>query len=136
LLDFGASRRFKAAFTGAYRDLLKATVQGNRAGMVSAAEDIGYQLGPAGTPFHETLLELAEMVLEPLTVDATYDFGNTALPSQLVARGEEIKDYREFWQAPPVDVAYIHRKLGGLFMLASRLKVRVNVHRLIIPWLQ
>jgi predicted unusual protein kinase regulating ubiquinone biosynthesis (AarF/ABC1/UbiB family) len=28
LLDFGASRRFKAAFTGAYRDLLKATVEG------------------------------------------------------------------------------------------------------------
>lgn len=136
LLDFGASRRFKAAFTGAYRDLLKATVEGNRAGMVSAAERIGYQLGPPGSAFYETLLELAEMVLEPLTIDATYDFGNTALPSQLVARGEDIKNYREFWQAPPVDVAYIHRKLGGLFMLASRLKVRVNVHRLIMPWLE
>jgi hypothetical protein len=51
-------------------------------------------------------------------------------------RGEDIKEYREFWQAPPVDVAYIHRKLAGLFMLASRLKVSVNVHRLIMPWLQ
>ena len=30
----------------------------------------------------------------------------------------------------------IHRKLGGLFMLASRLTVSVNVHRLIMPWLQ
>ena len=104
--------------------------------MVSAAERIGYQLGPPGSAFYETLLELAEMVLEPLTLDAAYDFGNTALPSQLVARGEGIKDYREFWQAPPVDVAYIHRKLGGLFMLASRLKVSVNVHRLIMPWLE
>jgi hypothetical protein len=76
--------------------LLKATVQGDRVGMVSAAERIGYQLGPPGSEFHETLLELAEIVLEPLTVDAAYDFGNTALPSQLVARGEDIKDYREF----------------------------------------
>jgi hypothetical protein len=104
--------------------------------MVSAAERIGYQLGPPGSAFHETLLELAEMVLEPLTLDAAYDFGKTSLPSQLVARGEDIKEYREFWQAPPVDVAYIHRKLAGLFMLASRLKVSVNVHRLIMPWLQ
>ena len=61
-----------------------------------------------------------------------------AIPRYRVSwwRGEDIKDYREFWQAPPVDVAYIHRKLGGLFMLASRLKVSVNVHRLIMPWLE
>jgi hypothetical protein len=31
--------------------------------------------------------------------------------------------------------AYIHRKIAGLFLLASRLKARVNIHELVLPWL-
>ena len=136
LLDFGASRRFKAAFTGAYRDLLRATVVGDSAGMAEAAERIGYTLGPEGSTYRETLLELATLVLAPLTVDATYDFGQSALPREVAARAGEIQNFREFWEAPPVDVAYIHRKIGGLFMLATRLQARVNVHKLLLPWLE
>ena len=136
LLDFGASRRFKAAFTGAYRDLLRATVIGDPVGMAEAAERIGYTLGPEGSTYRETLLELATLVLAPLTVDAIYDFGQSALPREVAARAGEIQNFREFWEAPPVDVAYIHRKIGGLFMLATRLQARVNVHKLLQPWLE
>ncbi len=136
LLDFGASRRFKAAFTGAYRDLLRATVVGDSVGMAEAAERIGYTLGPEGSTYRETLLELATLVLAPLTVDATYDFGQSALPREVAARAGDIQNFREFWEAPPVDVAYIHRKIGGLFMLATRLQARVNVHKLLLPWLE
>ena len=135
LLDFGASRRFKAAFTSAYRDLLRATVARDQSAMAEAAERVGYRLGPKESAYRETLLSLAEVVLAPLTVDAPYDFGSSALPRQVVAQGEAIRDYREFWEAPPVDVAYIHRKIGGLFMLATRLKAEVNVHELLLPWL-
>ena len=135
LLDFGASRRFKAGFTGAYRDLLRATVAHDRAGMARAAERIGYTLGPEGSSYRETLLELATLVLAPLTVDEPYDFARSTLPGELAARAGEIQDFREFWEVPPVDVAYIHRKIGGLFMLATRLRVQVNAHELLVPWL-
>jgi hypothetical protein len=30
---------------------------------------------------------------------------------------------------------YFHRKLGGMFLLASRVKSRVDVHELIKRWL-
>ena len=135
LLDFGASRRFKAGFTGAYRDLLRATVAKDQKAMAEAAERVGYRLGPEGSPYRDTLLNLAEVVLAPLTVDKPYDFGNSGLPRQVAEQGEAIRDYREFWEAPPVDVAYIHRKIGGLFMLATRLRAQVNVHELLVPWL-
>ena len=49
---------------------------------------------------------------------------------------EVLKADRAFWQIPPMDVAYIHRKIGGLFMLATRLKAEVNVHELLMPWLK
>jgi len=51
-------------------------------------------------------------------------------------RIEPLKNESAFWQVPPVDVAYIHRKIGGLFMLATRLNATVNVHELLMPWLE
>jgi hypothetical protein len=44
--------------------------------------------------------------------------------------GQDVTNYKDFWQAPPTDAVYFHRKLGGMFMLASRLKARVNVYQL------
>ena len=136
LLDFGASRRFSAALARSYRDLLAGAVDGDRKTMVKAAEAVGYQLGPEGSLYQQTLLELADIVLVPLTLNAPYDFGNSPIPQQLMRRIEPLKSDRSFWEVPPVDVAYIHRKIGGLFMLAARLNAKVNVHDLLVPWLQ
>ena len=136
LLDFGASRRFSAALVRSYRDLLAGAVDGDRKTMVRAAEAVGYQLGPEGSLYQQTLLELADIVLVPLTLNAPYDFGNSPIPQQLLQRVEPLKSDRSFWEVPPVDVAYIHRKIGGLFMLAARLNATVNVHEILVPWLQ
>ena len=32
------------------------------------------------------------------------------------------------WHTPPADVLFLHRKMGGLFMLASQLGANVDVH--------
>ena len=104
--------------------------------MISAAEAVGYHLGQEGSLYQETLLELAEIVLVPLTLNVAYDFGNSSIPQQLMQRIEPLKSDQSFWEVPPVDVAYIHRKIGGLFMLAARLNASVNVHEILVPWLQ
>ncbi|MCH1611184.1 MAG: AarF/ABC1/UbiB kinase family protein, partial [Luminiphilus sp.] len=135
LLDFGASRRFKAALVRGYRDLLAGAVAGDRPAMIKAAESIGYQLGPENSPYQQTLLELADIALVPLTVNKPYDFGRSPIPRELMQLVEPLKDNSTFWQVPPIDVAYIHRKIGGLFMLATRLNATINVHELLLPWL-
>jgi predicted unusual protein kinase regulating ubiquinone biosynthesis (AarF/ABC1/UbiB family) len=135
LLDFGASRRFKAALVRGYRDLLAGAIAGDRPSMVKAAESIGYHLGPDNSAYQQTLLELADIALVPLIVNKPYDFGRSPIPQQLMQRIEPLRDNRTLWQVPPIDVAYIHRKIGGLFMLATRLNATINVHELLLPWL-
>ena len=136
LLDFGASRRFKVGLIRSYRELLVAAIDADRPAMIRAAESIGYDLGPEGSVYRETLLDLAELVLVPLTHNQPYDFGRSDIPQEVLKRVEVLKADRAFWQVPPMDVAYIHRKIGGLFMLATRLKAEVNVHELLMPWLK
>ena len=42
---------------------------------------------------------------------------------------------RDFWQLPPSDAMLLQRKFGGLYLLAIRLRARVNVHALALAGL-
>lgn len=135
LLDFGATRRFKAGFANNYRSLAKAAIAGNDQRLLAAAERIGYAVGDEDSDYRALVLELFLLALEPLMVDEDYDFARSEMAMRMSALGEEVSNFKDFWQAPPTDAVYFHRKLGGMFLLASRLKARVNVHRLIREFL-
>jgi len=136
LLDFGATRRFKAGFVNAYRSLAKAAIAGNRKRLVAAAERIGYAMGDEDSEYRALVLELFLLALEPLQQDELYDFAHSDMTRRMSELAERVFDFRDFWQAPPTDAVYFHRKLGGMFMLASRLKARVNVNQSISRFLQ
>ena len=135
LLDFGATRRFKAGFVNNYRKLVKAAMKEDHDRLVAAAERLGYAMGDADSEYRALVLELFLLALEPLREEGPYDFGRSTMAARMSELAEEVTDYRDFWQAPPTDAVYFHRKLGGMFMLASRLKSRVDVHQLIKRWL-
>ena len=43
---------------------------------------------------------------------------------------------KDFWHTPPADALFLHRKLGGLYLLAARLKAQVPVQALARPYLE
>ena len=135
LLDFGASKYFPDTFTTAYLNLLASAIEGDRMGMAAAAETAGYSLGPEGSPYREIVLDLLQLALEPISCGEAYDFGESTLPMRLAEMGQKIQGNKEYWEVPPMYAAYIHRKIAGLFLLASRLKARVNIYELVLPWL-
>jgi predicted unusual protein kinase regulating ubiquinone biosynthesis (AarF/ABC1/UbiB family) len=134
LLDFGATRDFKARFVSNYRKLAAAAVRGDRAAMAVAADKVGYSMGDEDSTYRELVLELLLLALEPLRDDEPYDFAASTMPARLSALGQKATEYADFWHAPPTDVVYFHRKLGGMFMLASRMQARVNTHELMHRW--
>jgi hypothetical protein len=67
--------------------------------------------------------------------DVVYDFARSDMARNMSRLAEDVTAYRDAWQAPPMEAIYFHRKVGGMFMLASRLKARVNVHQLMLRWL-
>jgi predicted unusual protein kinase regulating ubiquinone biosynthesis (AarF/ABC1/UbiB family) len=132
LLDFGATRRFDEGFVDSYRELAGAAIDGDKDAMAEAAEKVGYAVGDEDGEYRALLLELLLLVLEPLRHEGPYDFGASDMPARLAALAQEAATYADFWHAPPTDVVYFHRKVGGMFLLANRMDARVDANALMV----
>jgi len=129
LLDFGATRSFDKELVDGYVDVMKAAQASSRALMEKAGMRIGY-FDSSTKPHHRDLvLDLMELACEPFCTEGCFDFGNTDLAARIRDKGFELGEDRKFWHAPPIDCLFIHRKLGGLFLLVTRLKARVDVSK-------
>lgn len=130
LLDFGATRSFLPSFGQAYRQLMTGAMAGDRGVMNEAAMAIGY-FDEHTLPKHQTaVLDMMQMALVPLRDAGGFDFGTTDMVQRLRQAGMALGLDRDFWHIPPIDTLFLHRKLGGLYLLAARLKARVNVQQL------
>ena len=136
LLDFGATRSFTPAFGQAYQQLMRATMAGDRDAMARAGRAIGYFDENTQAKHQMAVLDLFEIALEPLMFEGAFDFGTTDTAPRLREAGLALGLDRDFWHIPPIDTLFLHRKLGGLFLLAARLKARVNVRQLALPHLR
>ena len=130
LLDFGATRPFKATMTQEFRRLIKGAMARDRDRMNQAALAIGYYDTTTRDHHRETILDMGELAIEPFTLEGPYDFGTSDVLARLRARGIELGLDRDFWQLPPSDAMLLQRKFGGLYLLAIRLRARVDLHTL------
>ena len=130
LLDFGATRPYKASMANEFRRLRKGAMAGDRDQMNTAALAIGYYDTSTQDRYRQTVLDMGELALEPFTHDGPYDFGASDVLARLRARGIELGLDRDFWQLPPSDAMLLQRKFGGLSLLAIRLTARVDLNKL------
>lgn len=131
LLDFGATRALPPAVAAQYRALLGYALAGNRTGLLDAAIDIGFLTAEMARRNARVIDQLLDMALELLAVPGPFDFGNAGVVSDFRDVGMTIAADRRNWHIPPVETLFVQRKLGGVFLLASRLKARVDVRTLI-----
>ena len=104
-------------------------------GICSAAEALGYFSADITAEQKGTLLELFKMAAEPLTQPGPYDFANSDLPLRLQDAGFKLSLEQSYWHSPSIDALLLHRKLAGLFLLAQRLRVKLDVADIAAPYL-
>ena len=135
LLDFGATRPYSGTVVESYRRLMAGAIRGDRAAMSTAAQEIGYFQDTIHAHQRDAVIDLFATACEPLCHPGVYDFGASDLAVRLRDAGLKLSLDRDFWHTPPADALFLHRKLGGLYLLAARLGARVDVGRLAEPWL-
>jgi predicted unusual protein kinase regulating ubiquinone biosynthesis (AarF/ABC1/UbiB family) len=130
LLDFGATREFGNGVADGYKRLMQAGLSGNRDDARTAILDIG--LFDIKTPpqHQDAVMGMFDMAMEPLRAPGLFDFGDNDIALQMRDQGMAIAADRDFWHIPPMDTLFLQRKFGGVYLLATRLKARVDVRGL------
>ena len=131
LLDFGATRSLSDRLTHGYCTLLAAALREDRQAMAESARTIGYFREAIQADQRDAVIDLFLQVTEPARFQGRYDFGSSDLPLRIRDAGLALSFERGYWHTPPADVLFIHRKLAGLYLLAARLRARVDVRSIL-----
>ncbi len=134
LLDFGASRLIEPDVSAAFRALLDAGLGDDADRVRAAMVRIGY-FGPNTALHHQDLIQrMFQLAMEPFRQPAPHDFGRSDLLDRLRDMGLAIGTDRDLMHVPPAETLFLHRKIGGMYLLAVRLRARVELRGLVEPY--
>ncbi|MCV6588284.1 MAG: AarF/ABC1/UbiB kinase family protein [Marinobacterium sp.] len=134
LLDFGAVRAFPDTFVQQYKQAMQAAVREDRNALDEALQASGFFRQGLEVANRDVILDIFLLAAEPLRHKGVYDFGKADLAQRIQARGMSVSRDPDAWHTPPPDVLFLHRKMGGLYMMAAKLGAKVNAAELFEPW--
>ncbi|HHX8524461.1 TPA: ABC1 kinase family protein [Vibrio diabolicus] len=135
LLDFGATREYSERFSTGYRQAFASVMNNDEQGLNDALEQIGFFSQTILPDQRQAILDLVKMACEPMLVDEPYDFKASGLAQKLREAGTILSMEQEYWHTPPADALFLHRKIGGMYLLAARIGAKVNIRQLVQPYL-
>lgn len=130
LLDFGATRAFPQTIADGYRRLMRAGLANDPVESRRAILDLGFFDETAPARHQQAVMKMFTMAMEPLRKPGLFDFGQNDVALRLRDEGMALAAARDFWHIPPMDTLFLQRKFGGIYLLATRLKARVDVRGL------
>ncbi|MGY5732768.1 ABC1 kinase family protein [Vibrio chemaguriensis] len=133
LLDFGATREYSERFSTGYRQAFASVMNNDEQGLNDALEQIGFFSQTILPDQRQAILDLVKMACEPMLVDEPYDFKASGLAQKLREAGTILSMEQEY--TPPADALFLHRKIGGMYLLAARIGAKVNIRQLVQPYL-
>ncbi|BBL91944.1 ubiquinol-cytochrome c reductase [Vibrio rotiferianus] len=136
LLDFGATREYSERFSTGYRQAFASVVNNDEQGLNDALEQIGFFSQTIMPAQRQAILDLVKMACEPMLVDEPYDFKANGLAQKLREAGTILSLEQDYWHTPPADALFLHRKIGGMYLLAARIGAKVNIRQLVAPYLR
>ena len=134
LLDFGATRVYTPQMAESYRQLMQSASKHEKPNIRQAILDIGLIRQDLPEKVQQNITDLAYMACEPLYGESPYDFAASGLSSRLQHQGMQLGLEKEYAHTPSANAIFLHRKLGGLFLLAIKLKAKVDMQSLFAPY--
>jgi predicted unusual protein kinase regulating ubiquinone biosynthesis (AarF/ABC1/UbiB family) len=131
LLDFGATRALSPTIVFQYQQLMNAGFKDNVEAISRIASEIGF-FGPQTLPSHrDQVIALIRLVFSALRDMASIDFAQNELSRELQTKGIAFAEDGFVPPPLPIDVVFLQRKFGGVFLLAAKLKAKVAVAKII-----
>jgi predicted unusual protein kinase regulating ubiquinone biosynthesis (AarF/ABC1/UbiB family) len=131
LLDFGAVQTIAPSLAADFRALAQVALDGEPKATRDAMLRIGY-FGPTTAPHHQTLIQsMFDLAMGPLRQSSPFDFGQSDLLEHLRDMGLAIGSDRDLAHVPPAATLFLHRKIGGMYLMAAKLRARVALRPMV-----
>ena len=135
LIDLGAGREVPERLRALYARLFQTGMNGDREGVRAASLAIGLFEAGEREDRVEALVDMMMLACEAFSGGEPHDFAGSGHPARMRELGMDLALGKGFWRPPPIDSLYLHRKLGGTYLLAARLRARVDLRGLIVQYL-
>jgi predicted unusual protein kinase regulating ubiquinone biosynthesis (AarF/ABC1/UbiB family) len=127
LLDFGAVRHVSPSLAAAFRQLLNAGLTRQRQTIRLAMQEIGYFDSKVAAHHQSLIIDMFDTAMVPFRRSEPFDFGQTDLLEKLRDMGVAMGGEKDLTHVPPAETLFLHRKIGGMYLLAAKLRARVDL---------
>uniref|UniRef100_A0A0A9WTR4 Chaperone activity of bc1 complex-like, mitochondrial n=1 Tax=Lygus hesperus TaxID=30085 RepID=A0A0A9WTR4_LYGHE len=124
LLDFGATRSYSKEFMDQYIRVIKAAADEDREGVLEMSRKMGFLTGYESKSMEEAHIDTVMILGEVFSEKAgVFDFGRQNTVRRVTHHVPTMLNQRLC--PPPEEIYSIHRKISGVFLLCSKLKVQI-----------
>jgi len=131
LLDFGAVQTIAPELVADFRALAQAALDGGATMTRDAMLRMGYFSTATAQPHQDLLLRMFMVAMGPVRQHSPFDFGTSDVLEQLRDMGVAIGADRELAHVPPPATLFVHRKIGGMYMMAAKLRARIALRPMV-----
>lgn len=127
LLDFGATLEFEMEFVKNYQTLVRKVFSGDRKEILDQVYTMGFLDRRESSDVQEHFVDFLQLSMKPFEPEIQpFDFSQAEysfeVRSQALSFSRKLK-----YSSPPKKLIFLHRKLGGIFMLLRRLEVQMDL---------